>query len=390
MAQGSFDGAEACDIVGLFLLSQLEKQNLKANLGVFRDDGLGISSATPRQIEAIKKKICQTYRKHGLEITVEANKKIVQFLDVELNLENGSYKPFIKPNDVPLYVNQESNHPPTVTKHIPEAINRRLSNLSSDEKMFKSVAPIYQEALKNSGYNYELNFNPQTSSTANKRSRKRNILWFNPPYSLSVKTNVGGRFLKLIDKHFPKCNPLSKVINRQTVKVSYRTTPNMKNVISTHNSKVINSVKENERPCSCPKNKTCPLQGKCLLRNIVYQATITPTQNQTQPETYVGLTSTTFKERLGNHKKSFNHRRYQQETSLSMRIWELRDEGIEVDLKWKILERARPFSPISGLCNLCTTEKYYLIFEPELGSINKREEINNYCKHKTSILLDKT
>ena len=160
MAQGSFDGAEACDIVGLFLLSQLEKQNLKANLGVFRDDGLGISSATPRQIEAIKKKICQTYRKHGLEITVEANKKIVQFLDVELNLENGSYKPFIKPNDVPLYVNQESNHPPTVTKHIPEAINRRLSNLSSDEKMFKSVAPTYQEALKNSGYNYELNFNP--------------------------------------------------------------------------------------------------------------------------------------------------------------------------------------------------------------------------------------
>ena len=73
-----------------------------------------------------------------------------------------------------------------------------------------------------------------------------------------------------------------------------------------------------------------------------------------------------------------------------MRIWELRDEGIEVDTTWKILERARPFSPISGLCNLCTTEKYYLIFEPELGSINKREEINNYCKHKTPILLDKT
>ena len=57
VAQGGFDSAEVCDIVGLFLLSELRKQKLNADIGIFRDDGLGVSSATPRQIEQIKKKI---------------------------------------------------------------------------------------------------------------------------------------------------------------------------------------------------------------------------------------------------------------------------------------------------------------------------------------------
>ena len=55
---GGFDSAEVCDLVGLFLLSELSKQKLNADTGIFCDDGLGVSSATPRQIEQIKKKIC--------------------------------------------------------------------------------------------------------------------------------------------------------------------------------------------------------------------------------------------------------------------------------------------------------------------------------------------
>ena len=56
VAQGAFDSAEICDIVGLFLLSELKKQNLNANLGIYRDDGLGVSSATPRQVPGDPKK----------------------------------------------------------------------------------------------------------------------------------------------------------------------------------------------------------------------------------------------------------------------------------------------------------------------------------------------
>ena len=230
---GGFDSAEICDIVGLFLLSELEEQNLNAEFGLFKDDGLSVSGASPKEVEAIKKKICETFRKHSLDITIEANKKIVQFLDVELNLSDNTYKPFIKPNDTPVYVHKESNHPPCLAKNIPEAINKRLSALSSSEEMFQSVAQIYQDALKNAGYEYILKFKPSQPTNQKARSRKRkNILWFNPPWAMNVKTNVGANFLKLVDKHFPKSNTLNKIVNRNTIKLSYRTTPNLKKIIS--------------------------------------------------------------------------------------------------------------------------------------------------------------
>jgi hypothetical protein len=129
-----------------------------------------------------------------------------------------------------------------VLKNIPASINRRISALSSNEEMFLSVAPLYQEAINNAGYNYKLKYDPDSATTnQNKRSRKRKVLWFNPPYSTSIKTNVGGQFLKLIDKHFPTSNPLNKSLNRKNTKISYRTTSNIKNLISSHNQKVIRS-----------------------------------------------------------------------------------------------------------------------------------------------------
>ena len=127
---------------------------------------------------------------------MEANKKIVQFLDVELNLEEGTFKPYIKPNDVSLYGHKNSNHPQSITKNIPEAINKRLSALSSDDQTFSTISPIYQEALKKSGYDYKLRYKPtEQYKKRNCRSRKREIVWFNPPYSTAVKTNVGAKFV---------------------------------------------------------------------------------------------------------------------------------------------------------------------------------------------------
>ena len=132
---GSFDGAESCDIIGLFMLSELVKLRLNINVGLYRDDGLCVSNSSPRQIESFKKKICEAFRKHGLSITIEANKKIINFLDIEMDLMEDTFKPFIKPNDTPLYVHKLSNHPPCVTSNIPAAVNRRLSALSSSQKM---------------------------------------------------------------------------------------------------------------------------------------------------------------------------------------------------------------------------------------------------------------
>jgi hypothetical protein len=51
VTMGSLDGAEICDLVGLFLLSQLQELNL--NIGLYRDDGLGVGSQTPKQLVCI-------------------------------------------------------------------------------------------------------------------------------------------------------------------------------------------------------------------------------------------------------------------------------------------------------------------------------------------------
>ena len=98
---------------------------------------------------------------------------------------------------------------------------------------------IRQEALNKSGYTHKLEFEQPKNKTNKNINRKRNITWFNPPYSLSVKTNVGKEFLKLVDRSFPPDNPLHKLFNRQTVKLGYKCMPNMKTEVSRHNSKVL-------------------------------------------------------------------------------------------------------------------------------------------------------
>ena len=158
VTMGSYDGAETCELVGNFLLSQL--QDLNVNVGLYRDDGLAITDATPRDAENIKKEICRIFNNNGLRITIEANKQVINFLDVTFNLNRSSYQPFTKPNTSLQYVHRESNHPPITTKNIPAGINKRLSSLSSDKTSFDQAAPPYQKALDESGYRYTLNYEP--------------------------------------------------------------------------------------------------------------------------------------------------------------------------------------------------------------------------------------
>ena len=146
VTMGSYDGAESCVLVGAFIPNSI-KEKYGNTFGLYRDDGLGVINGSPRQIEIIKKDLCIIFNKNGLKITMEANKKIVNFLDVTLNLTNGKYMPYTKPNNTPLYVNKLSNHPPRIIENIPKAINRRLSEISYDEDSFNTAKPLYQKAL---------------------------------------------------------------------------------------------------------------------------------------------------------------------------------------------------------------------------------------------------
>ena len=207
-------------------------------------------------------------------------------------------------------------------------------------------------------------------------------MWFNPPYSINVKTNIGAKFLKLVDKHFPPGNPLQPLLNRNTVKVSYKCLPNMASIIAKNNSKVLNAA-NNQTPqvekCNCRNKAQCPLPGKCQsTSSVIYQATVETAGGK---ETYIGLTANTFKSRFGGHKSSFTHKKRRNETTLSNHIWELKDSSQNYTLSWKILAKAQPYSNITGVCQLCTREKYFIIFKPELGTLNSRNELLSSCRH---------
>ena len=167
----------------------------------------------------------------GLRITSTANLRVVQFLDVTLDLDREVYKPYIKPGDRPLYVNSQSNHPPSILKNIPLAVNKRLCNISANKEIFDAAAPLYQAELNRAGHKHKLEFKTPEQP---KRKRTKKIIWFNPPHSINVKTNVGRKFLNLLDKHFPRGHILYPLLNRYKVKLSYRCLPNMGAQISQH------------------------------------------------------------------------------------------------------------------------------------------------------------
>jgi hypothetical protein len=387
VTMGSFDGAETCELIGLYLLSQL--QHLNINVGLYRDDGLAVCRATSRQIEITKKKICQIFSENNLHITVEANKKSVDFLDITLDLRSGTYEPFMKDNNTPLYVHKDSNHPPSIIRNIPEGINKRLSRISSNRAVFDRAKPVYQDALNRSGYNYELKYQEHQPKTKRKRTRTRKITWFNPPHSDNVKTNIGKKFFNLLDKSFPPSHQLHKLLNRNTVKISYSCMPNIHQIVSSHNKRLINKPEPNtniNENCNCKRDRQCPLNGNCLTSSVIYQAKVTRHDNQRE-ETYVGLTENTFKSRFNGHTSSFRNEEHRKATTLSEYIWKLKDKNIQHSITWKILSRAKPYSTIRKTCNLCLEEKFFIIHRPHLSSLNKRNELTSACRHRKKHLL---
>ena len=107
-------------------------------------------------------------------------------------------------------------------------IGRRITDLSSNKDVFEAEVGVYSSALKASGYNYELQYTEKT--IPKKKSRRRNMIWFNPPWNDEVRTNLANKFLSMIDRHFPKGSALGKHFNISTAKVSYSSMPNMARV----------------------------------------------------------------------------------------------------------------------------------------------------------------
>ena len=235
-----------------------------------------------------------------------------------------------------------------------------------------------------------MKFEPPSRTKKVKKNRSREVTWFNPPFSQNVSTNVGGKFLKLIDICFPPFHPLAKIINRNTVKISYRCMPNMGQVINNHNTKISAETQTKPPPgCNCRGGPaSCPVNGACQTQGVVYQATVSREDNG-KSETYTGLTARAFKDRYYEHTQDMNSMT-RQGTSLSNHIKNLKAKNINYQISWKILSKRTSYNPATKRCNLCLREKYLIIFNPEGATLNSRSELYSTCRHRKKLLLENT
>ena len=185
VTMGSFDGAEVCELVGLYLPYHLSGILGKEAVGLYRDDGLSILRNTrgPNP-ERLKKQIIQIFHQHDLRVVTDTNLVRTDFLHVTLDMSSRRYWPYRKPNDHPLYIDIRSNHPPTIKSELPSMVEKRLSQIFCDKLEFQNAIPMYGQALQARGHHQKLQFQ-QEQENKRRRTRKRNITWFNPPTTTS-------------------------------------------------------------------------------------------------------------------------------------------------------------------------------------------------------------
>ena len=159
--------------------------------------------------------------------------------------------------------------------------------------------------------------------------------------------------------------------------------PSVGRLISGHNKKILEG-EEVTPPCNCTLYE-CVVDGKCQEKGVIYQVEVKQTESG-QSETYIGLTENTFKDRLTKHRTSINNPNYHK-NSFSTHIWDLKRKRIKFELSWRIIAKAKPYSPSTKVCELCIKEICYIIYERNMSSLNKRNEFFGFCLHKSKYLL---
>ena len=95
VTMGSYDGAEACELVGALILTRLTQYIDKADIGLYRDNGIAVLRDTPGPSAKRKRKdIIGVFKSFGSKVKIEVNLKAVNYLDVTLDLESGKFQPY--------------------------------------------------------------------------------------------------------------------------------------------------------------------------------------------------------------------------------------------------------------------------------------------------------
>ena len=263
-------------------------------------------------------------------------------------MNTGTYKSYRKPNDEILYIRTKCNYPAKIFKQLPISIETRLSNLSSNSEIFHEASKYYQNTLNQFGYDYKLQCKPLNNDNENKsklsENRKRNIIWFSPPFSKNVSNNISKYFLPLIQKHFPNNHKYHEIFNKNNVKISCSCMANIKSIINMHNKEVITEKKTQAIKCNCVNKPNCPISKECQMKKYT-----------TEPAK-VHLNS--VMETIRNHSITKN---IGQTTELSTEYWRLKEVKAQPQVQFYILKRCRP-TKRTGICYLSLNEKLFIIY----------------------------
>ena len=120
---GVYDRAEVFQLVGTYMLNLLSKKYNKTDFGLYRDDGLAVlkNKSGPQSAQA-RKNIQNISKEYGLDIIIQCNIKIVNYLSITFDLNDGTYKPCTKLNNEIKYMHEDSKpstkcHPANPTIH---------------------------------------------------------------------------------------------------------------------------------------------------------------------------------------------------------------------------------------------------------------------------------
>ena len=102
---------------------------------------------------------------------------------------------------------------------------------------------------------------------------------------------------------------------------------------------------------------------------------------------YVGLAKNS-KRRYPKHKSTIASRTADGQTTLSKYVWRKKDEGLNPKVTWKYLETNVPdFNPVTATCKLCTREKFQILLNPTVATLNLKTEIFSSCRHRLPYII---
>ena len=123
----------------------------------------------------------------------------------------------------------------------------------------------------NQGTNINSSTKQNINATNNKKQQKRNIIWFNPPYSRRRTNQHRKIFLNLIKKHFPPQHKLYKLCNKNLVKIRYSCTGMIKTIIDSSNTTVLfSTISKKQKTMQLLKQIHLPIRTKIPFLQIPF------------------------------------------------------------------------------------------------------------------------